>query len=199
MRVNLIDFDGKIPNLALMKASTYYKGMGGTVALNATSGKFDKVLCSVCFSWNKTKAERLQIIFPNVIFGGTGWDLTTTLPPEVEASKPDYGLDTADFLYPRIKGIMKKSSRMAKAQTLVDAGIGFTSRGCVRKCGFCVVPKKEGKLRQDTEIKDLLNPRSSNIILHPKSSASRLNILPPSPKRNMTRMQGRGGGNRWDY
>src|ERR1700729_4591710 len=26
-----------------------------------------------------------------------------------------------------------------------DASIGFTQRGCRLKCGFCVVPKKEGK------------------------------------------------------
>lgn len=165
MNVNLIDFDGKIPNLALMKLSTAFKQNGDTVSLNANGGQYDAVVCSVLFTWNRDKASTLRTIYSNIIFGGTGWNITTTLPPEVEICKPDYDLYTADLLYPRIKGIMKQSTRMAKAQVLVDAGIGFTSRGCIRKCGFCVVPKKEGHLHQETEIKDIINPRSNVIIL----------------------------------
>ena len=50
MRVGLIDFDGKIPNLALMKLSTYHKAMGDTVVLNNfTPGQVDMVYCSVVF------------------------------------------------------------------------------------------------------------------------------------------------------
>jgi len=44
--------------------------------------------------------------------------------------------------------------------------MGFTSRGCVRECGFCFVPKKEGKFRDVAEIKDLINPKSNVLILH---------------------------------
>lgn len=165
MNVNLIDYDGKIPNLALMKASTYFKQQEYSVSLNAMSGRFDVVLCSVLFTWNRNKAGMLKDVFPNIQYGGTGWDLITVLPNEIEACKPDYELYTAKFLYPRIKGIMKKTTKMAKAQALVDAGIGFTSRGCIRKCSFCVVPEKEGDFRSDTEIRDIINPRSKNIIL----------------------------------
>lgn len=48
--------------------------------------------------------------------GGTGWDLKKRLPPEIENMKPD------DTLYG------------------IDYGMGFTSRGCIRNCKFCVVP-----------------------------------------------------------
>mgnify|MGYP002507210063 CR=1 FL=1 len=44
--------------------------------------------------------------------------------------------------------------------------MGFTSRGCVRKCPFCFVPKKEGAFRHDTPISDIINPRSNVIILN---------------------------------
>ena len=36
-----------------------------------------------------------------------------------------------------------------------DASIGFTQRGCRLKCGFCVVPKKEGKPRAVNTIADI--------------------------------------------
>ena len=80
--------------------------------------------------------------------------------------KPDYDLYTADMIYPNIKGIMTKKRKWEKAQQIVNAGIGFTSRGCIRKCPFCFVPKKEGEFRQDQEIKDIINPRNNVIILH---------------------------------
>ena len=61
---------------------------------------------------------------------------------------------------------MTKARKLEKATEIVNAGMGFTSRGCVRKCGFCFVPKKEGDFRDVAEIKDLINPRSNVLILH---------------------------------
>lgn len=167
-KVLLFD-DGKLPNLALMKLSTFYKHQGFQVVLehidNPSGQKADMVLCSVLFTWNKQKAEKLRKLYSNIVFGGTGWDLSIKLPPEVESCKPDYDLYGVGHIYPRIKGIMTREARERKAQEIVYAGIGFTSRGCVRKCGFCVVPRKEGRLHQDAPIKDLINPRSNVIIL----------------------------------
>jgi radical SAM superfamily enzyme YgiQ (UPF0313 family) len=45
------------------------------------------------------------------------------LPSEVEDMQPDYSI------YPQY-----------------DYAIGFLTRGCIRKCKWCVVPKKEGGL-----------------------------------------------------
>ena len=57
-----------------------------------------------------------------IIKGGTGYDYKTTLPIEIEnITELDY------TLYPDC-----------------DYSIIFTTRGCVRKCPFCIVPKKEG-------------------------------------------------------
>lgn len=164
--IGLIDFDGKIPNLALMKLSTFYKAQGEQVELVKPERKYDKVFCSVLFTWNRDKAAKLTEDYPNIEFGGTGWDIKKTLPDEIETCKPDYGLYTVDDILPRIKGgIATKASKLKKAETIVNAGIGFTSRGCIRSCGFCFVPPKEGRLHQVAEIKDLINPRSNVIIL----------------------------------
>jgi hypothetical protein len=165
MKVLLIDFDGKIPNLALMKLSTWHKAQGDEVYLN-NCDKPDKVYISTLFTWNRREVEKLLQIYPDAEVGGTGRDIHKTLPEEVEACKPDYNLYTVDDILPRIKGgIATKASKIKKAEEIVNAGIGFTSRGCVRKCGFCFVPPKEGDLHQVAEIKDLLNPRSNVLIL----------------------------------
>lgn len=164
--IGLIDFDGKIPNLALMKISTYYKSQGKHVEFIQPDRQYDKVYCSILFSWNRKKAARLQAIYPDIEFGGTGWDINKTLSPEIETCRPDYDLYTVEDILPRIRGgIAKKESKIRKAEEIINAGIGFTSRGCIRSCGFCVVPKKEGRLHHVAEIRDLLNSRSNVLIL----------------------------------
>lgn len=162
----LIDFDGKITNLALMKLSTYYKALGESVELAKLGRKYDRIFCSVLFTWNKNKAAELVEKYPNIEFGGTGWNLEKTLPDEIEACKPDYDLYTIEDILSRLKGgISTKAHKFKKAEEIVKAGIGFTTRGCIRQCGFCFVPPKEGKLHQVAEIKDIINPRSNVIIL----------------------------------
>lgn len=165
MKIGLVDLGGKIINNALMKLSTFYKDKGAEILLNDVPSTVDKVFCSVLFTWDKQKALKLQSVYDNIQFGGTGWDYNIELPPEVEKCKPDYSLYTIDDIYPRIRGIMTKKTKRKKAQTIVNMGIGFTSRGCVRDCGFCMVPKKEGCFKQVNEIKDLINPRSNIITL----------------------------------
>jgi len=164
MKVGLIDLDGKLPNLALMKISTYHKSLGHEIVLNDLSA--DVLYCSVIFERNKRKAQQLKRQYPNMSMGGTGWDKKTKLPPEIHSCQPDYDLYSTEFIYDRIKGgIGYKSSKLKKAETIVKAGMGFTSRGCIRDCGFCGVPIAEGEFRQENEIYELLNPRSSVLIL----------------------------------
>ncbi|OPX46365.1 radical SAM superfamily protein [Ruminiclostridium hungatei] len=167
MRVLLIDVDGKLPNLALMKLSTWHKSLGDEVFLNECINP-DKVYISVLFTWNRSKVEKIMLLYPNaeIEVGGTGWDIHKTLPAEIEAYKPDYNLYKVSDILPRIKGgIATKESKIKKAETIVNAGMGFTSRGCIRNCGFCFVPPKEGKFHRVGEIQDLINPKSNVIIL----------------------------------
>lgn len=164
--IGLIDVDGKLPNLALMKISSYYKASGEQVEFVQPGRKYEKVFVSCLFTWNKPKVESILQLYPDAEVGGTGWDIHKELPPEIEACKPDYGLYTVEHILPRIKGgIATKESKIKKAETIVNAGMGFTSRGCIRNCGFCFVPPKEGNFRQVASIGDLLNPKSSVLIL----------------------------------
>ena len=165
--IGLIDIDGKLPNLALMKISSYYKAAGEQVEFIQPNRKYEKIFVSCLFTWNKPKVEKLLKIYPNAEVGGTGWDLHKELPLEIESCKPDYGLYKVSDILPRIKGgIATKESKIKKAETIINAGMGFTSRGCVRNCGFCFVPPKEGSFRQVAEIKDLINPKSNVVILY---------------------------------
>lgn len=43
--------------------------------------------------------------------------------------------------------------------------IGFTTRGCIRNCSFCVVPQKEGKIRIVGDIYDIWDGKSKDITL----------------------------------
>lgn len=43
--------------------------------------------------------------------------------------------------------------------------LGFTTRGCIRKCSFCVVPSKEGHIRPVNDLLDLWDGKTKYIIL----------------------------------
>ena len=125
--VLLIDVDSKIPNLALMKISAYHKSIGDNVSFYNTHSP-EIVYASVVFKKNKHLVDGLSFYYPNskIVLGGSGYDLEVKLPDEIEKMMPDYSI------YPEI-----------------DYSLGYTTRGCNRECGFCIVPnivpKKEGK------------------------------------------------------
>lgn len=167
MAIGLIDVDSKIPNLALMKISNYYKFLGEKVEFVQPNKSYEKIFASAIFTRSKDECLKLQEYYGDKLeIGGTGWDINKVLDKEIEYSKPDYDLYNAEEIARRMRGIMTKERKLQKATEIVNAGMGFTSRGCVRECGFCFVPKKEGKFRNVAEIKDLINPKSNILILH---------------------------------
>lgn len=133
----LVDVDSKIPNLALMKLSTYHKRNGDSISFKklglsgypknmksnviVDAGKYHEVYVSSVFTVNKN--NYLIINNDNIVYGGTGYDFKTALPDEIDDLEEDYGL------YPDN-----------------DTSYGFITRGCVRNCSFCFVPRKEGSL-----------------------------------------------------
>jgi hypothetical protein len=132
--VLLIDADSQIPNLALAKISAYHKKQGDSVTLlrglNTASklDNWDEVYISCIFTKNGDAARGLARQFPGseVHIGGTGIDLVTELPPEIESQMPDNSI--YHEIYPESK----------------YTSYGFTMRGCIRSCSFCVVREKEG-------------------------------------------------------
>lgn len=139
-RVLLFDADNKWPNLALMKLAAHHRARGHEVVLNAPLfGPFDRVHASCVFPKNRWRVESLP--FHDVEAGGSGWDLKTVLPPDVERLQPDYSLYGINW------------------------SLGFTSRGCPRRCPWCIVPEKEGDIEPWASIYEFWDPRHRKIVL----------------------------------
>lgn len=140
MKVLLIDIDSIIPNLALMKLSTYYKRRGDTIFLNELLNP-DEVFISCIFKENRAKALGITRMFNcPVEIGGYGIS-DKTLPDEIEHIMPDYALYNCNY------------------------SLGFTTRGCIRKCPFCIVWMKEGYIRENCDIYEFWNPQHKHIVL----------------------------------
>ncbi len=85
MLVGLLNLEPKYKNLALEKIRLYHTLQGDTVEdyFPLKSNQYDKIYCSSIFTF--TPKRNLP---PNAICGGTGFDLTTALPPEIYEMKP---------------------------------------------------------------------------------------------------------------
>ena len=139
MRVGLYDVDSKIPNLALMRLSSWHKEQGDEVELYVPllHESYDRVYASMIFDFSDR-----GYIQEGMILGGTGHDMKVKLPEGVDEVAPDYGL----YGY--------------------EHNIGFAMRGCRFKCGFCVVPRKEGGPQSVSSIRGLMtNPSGSNFLM----------------------------------
>ncbi|MSO22269.1 MAG: hypothetical protein EXQ58_03235 [Acidobacteria bacterium] len=95
--VVLFDLDSRIPNLALLKLSAYYKRRGFEVHLARQPSYLvaDEYVASAIFytALTKRKIDALRAIYGlDVDIGGSGIDLTKRLTPEAEACFPDYSL-----------------------------------------------------------------------------------------------------------
>ncbi len=139
MDLDIIKQRRPFPNLALMKLSAYHKAREDEVFLNFPLCQPDITYASCVFTWNARGRDGLA---PDTIIGGSGIDLKAELPPEVEHIMPDYSL------YPG-----------------VDFSLGFTSRGCIRDCPWCIVPVKEGQIQPWARIYEFWDPRHRKIIL----------------------------------
>lgn len=121
-RIGLVDVDGHhYPNLALMKLSAYHKALGDTVEFAGSLFHYDKIYMAKVFDDTYTQDDLQAYDADEIVKGGTGYDLTSTLPAEIEHIYPDYSLYGA-----------------------TDDAYGFLTRGCPRHCRFCIVGDKEG-------------------------------------------------------
>jgi len=129
----------RFPNLACMKLSGYYKGKGHEVILKTDYENlqaYSKVFISKVFT--KTKVPNKILCLPNVSHGGTGFFYADSpaLPKEVEHHAPDYEL-YGDY----VNGLLQKGIKPHVLKCFTDYSIGFLTRGCFRRCGFCVNKK----------------------------------------------------------
>ena len=143
MRVRLTQIDGKLPNLALMKLSAWHRSRDDEIAFSRKVVRdmlepaYDKIYGSAIFNFSSDRVSTFCTQFPNAVVGGT-WNI---LQPITIEQVIGFDNDYPDHDYSIYPGF--------------DASIGFIQRGCRLKCGFCVVPKKEGSPRSVASISDL--------------------------------------------
>lgn len=64
-RCQLIDVDSTIPNLALMKISTWKKSLGYDVGFNVENP--DEIYASIVFDKNRHKTDGIELLYPNAV------------------------------------------------------------------------------------------------------------------------------------
>lgn len=133
MRIGLIDVDSKLPNLALMKLSAWHKAQGDSVEWYNPFDLYDRVYMAKVFNFTPNFDYAIANA-AEIIRGGTGYDIHSQLPAEVDRTQPDYDL------YPNYDP---------------RHSLGFLTRGCPNKCPWCVVPKKEGAIRPYMDIDEI--------------------------------------------
>jgi hypothetical protein len=141
VNIGLIDVDGHsgFPNLALMRLSAWHKGRGDHVEWWNGFCRYDRVYMSKVFTF--TPDVDTVIDAGEVIRGGTGYKDYGSLPEEIENTAPDYSI------YPA-----------------VNYAVGFLTRGCCRRCPWCIVPVKEGQIRPAAAWEEVKRPDSNRII-----------------------------------
>jgi hypothetical protein len=141
MNIGLIDIDShNFPNLALMKLSAWHKRNGDNVEFASMFGEYDIIYKSKIFTF--TQDNNYIYNTKKEIEGGLGYrNYSIVLKDEIENICPDYSL----YNYPY--------------------AMGFLTRGCIRKCSFCIVPNKEGKIKPAGKISQFLNGRNIVILL----------------------------------
>ena len=143
MKIGLIAVDSNHPNLALMKISSWHKTQGDYVEWYTPFESYDIVYMSKIFSFTE---DYNQVITnaKHIEKGGTGYNIYSTLPHEMEFINPDYSIYTS---------IDHKTA------------YGFLTRGCPNKCKWCVVPRKEGNIHPYMDVDDVAVDGRTNLIL----------------------------------
>lgn len=159
MKILLVNVDSRW-NMAIRKMFNYFGkehevemidlGFSGyphkrTKTIDGTG--YDKIFVSNIFDINK---DRVSVVnCDNVQFGGIGSkNPHLQLPCEIEMTEPFYFPDE-------------------------DTSYGFITRGCIRKCWFCKVPKYEGDLKEYNTIESIVKHKKvkfldNNILAYDK-------------------------------
>lgn len=103
---------------------------------------YDRIYMSKVFNFSPD--DRTAYDADEIIRGGTGYDIASRLPYEIDRTQPDYSI------YP----IIPK-----------DYAYGFLTRGCPNHCKWCVVPRKEGIIRPYMDIDEIAIEGRRKVVL----------------------------------
>ena len=152
MTIGLVNVDGTThkkkwgrnvyPNLALGKLARYHRERGDRVEWAIPFCHYDIVYMSKVFNFSPDDLTCYDA--DQVIKGGTGYDINSQLPDEIDRLQPDYSI------YPNVDG---------------RTAFGFLTRGCPNRCHWCVVPTKEGKIRPYMDVNEIAIEGRTNLVL----------------------------------
>lgn len=162
MKVGLIEVDRftfprmTFPNLALMKIFAWHKQHGDTVKwCDNPLERFDVVYQSKVFDETYSADIDWTPNADQIVKGGTGYGLFNALPYDIEHIMPDYSLYDGTTAEVR------------------DTAYGFLTRGCPRKCPWCIVAGKEGsRSRKVAEVWEFWDGQKNIKLLDPNLLAS---------------------------
>jgi hypothetical protein len=166
MRIALVDSmpRAKLYPVSLLKIGSWRKSMGDDCVLFKNklppAGEFDEIWITTIFTFDiphalgivregKRRAKVVKVggvsatLLPEY-FEKEGVEVYKGLLPEAEEYPPDYSL----------LGITPEYS------------ISHTSRGCVRKCGFCMVTKLEPKFEHQADWEADIHPDAKKILFY---------------------------------
>ena len=123
-----------------MKISAWHKSQGHNIGFATMFERYEIIYKSKVFTW--TYDDEYAYNCDHYISGGTGYGLNDLwLEDKIHNICPDYSLYNCEHAY------------------------GFLTRGCIRKCKWCIVPEKEGDIRPEHDIKDFIADKKSAILM----------------------------------
>lgn len=153
MNIGLIDVDGHArkkkwgatiyPNLALAKLAAWHRQQGDDVEWWTPFSHYDVVYMAKVFTFSPDFGYVINNA-DKIVKGGTGYDVHSRLPDEVDRTQPDYSI------YPEIPK---------------NYAYGFLTRGCPNKCPWCVVPVKEGRIVPYMDVDEIAVDGRHNLVL----------------------------------
>jgi hypothetical protein len=164
VRIALIDSTpkGKIYPLPLLKIGAWRKAEGDDCQIYndrlPKGGEFDEIWITTTFTFNIPHA--LGIVKEAVNRAGRVWvgGISATLLPE---RFEKLGVDVH-------RGLLPDAEKFSPDYSLLgvdpEYSISHTSRGCVRKCGFCMVRKLEPKFKNRKGWENDIHPGTNKVL-----------------------------------
>jgi len=145
--IGLLQVDGKWPNLALMHLAAWLRLVGEKVSRITP---MEQMLSETVYAAKIFDFSDGSYVRPDALRGGTGWPdwrELPALPSEAEHTYPAYDLFDCQI------------------------ATGFLTRGCIRKCPFCLVPEKEGKIHHHAHLSEWWRGQKAIRLLDPNLTA----------------------------